>query len=115
MHAAQGQLLAEAASAQAHIVDRAGEPTRALPFAERPLAVAREVGDRILELRALTSLGLIVGQARSAPEGMVLLHEAVAIARAEQLPKDGALAFLDLSYLAQVSGDEEGGENYARE
>jgi DNA-binding CsgD family transcriptional regulator len=112
---ADGHVLAEAAFAQAHILDRGGAPARALPFAERAVAVARETGDRLLELRALTSLGLIVGQVRSAEEGMALLRQAVSIASDEDSPKDAALAYLDLSYLAQVSGDEERGEQFARE
>jgi DNA-binding CsgD family transcriptional regulator len=111
---ASGLVLAEAAAAQAHILDRGGEPARALPFAERALAAARELGDRLLEVRGLITLGLIVGQTRSAAEGIELLQEAVSLAAVEDLPNEGALAHLDLSYLSQVSGDEIGGEEYAR-
>ena len=112
---AHGRALAEAAAAQAHILDRGGEPAKALPFAEQALNAAREAGDRALEARALTTLGLIVGQTRTAAEGMAILHEAVELAGRENLPNVAALAYLDLSYLAQVSGDEERGEQYARD
>ncbi|MFN2468818.1 MAG: AAA family ATPase [Gaiellaceae bacterium] len=112
---AHGRALAEAAAAQAHILDRGGEPAKALPFAEQARAAAREAGDRALEARALTTFGLIVGQTRSAAGGISILHEAVELARREGLPNVAALAYLDLSYLAQVSGDEERGEQYARD
>src|SRR5207302_1337881 len=90
------------------------EAARALPFAEQAVAAARKTKDRALEVKALTCLGLVLGEARSAPEGIRILQEAVTLAADEDLPTDAALAFLDLSYLGQVSGDEAAAEEYAR-
>jgi DNA-binding CsgD family transcriptional regulator len=111
---ARGRGLAEAAAARAHILDRGGDPAAALPLAERALDAARGAGDRLLEVRALNCLGLVVGETRDAREGMAIVREAAELAAADRLPDEEALAYLRLSYLSEVCGDEDGHESYAR-
>jgi DNA-binding CsgD family transcriptional regulator/tetratricopeptide (TPR) repeat protein len=111
---ARGRVLAEAAFAQAHVLDRAGRAAEALPFAERAVRGAQKAKDPLLEVRALTCLGLVTGEARSARQGMTIPDKAVVVATEQDLPAEAGLAFLDLSYLAQVSGDEDAAEEYAR-
>jgi DNA-binding CsgD family transcriptional regulator/tetratricopeptide (TPR) repeat protein len=114
LESARGRQLAEAAAARAHILDRGGDPAAALPLAERALDAARAAGDRVLEARALNCLGLAVGETRDAREGMAIVHEAAELAAADGLPDEEALAYLRLSYLSEVCGDEHGHEDYAR-
>jgi DNA-binding CsgD family transcriptional regulator len=106
---------AEAAAARAHILDRGGDPIAALPFAERALEAARASEDRLLEARALNCLGLVVGETRDARAGMAIVQEAAELGAAEGLPEEEALAYLRLSYLSEVCGDEDGHEAYARQ
>lgn len=114
LDSARGRQLAEAAVARAHILDRGGDPAAALPLAERALDAARAVEDRLLEARALNCLGLVVGETRDAREGMAIVQEAADLAAAERLPDEEALAYLRLSYLSEVCGDEHGHQEYAR-
>jgi DNA-binding NarL/FixJ family response regulator len=111
---ARGRLLAEAALAQATIRDRGGDPRAARPFAEQALAAARRRRDRMLETRSLRRLGLVVGQTESFVEGISLLGEAVAVALEADLPAEAAGAYLTLSHLCHMRGDEEGHAENAR-
>jgi DNA-binding CsgD family transcriptional regulator len=114
MESVEGEVLAEAALARAYVLDRAGRPAEALPFAQQALEVARREDDRYLEVRALNCLGLALGQTSGTANGIATLEQAVVLARDEGLPKEAGLACLNLSYLYQVGGDEDKAEEYAR-
>lgn len=115
MGSVEGRSLGEAAWARAYVFDRAGRPAEARPFAEQALEVARRDDDRHLEVRALNCLGLTIGQTSGADDGIAILEQALGLALEEELPKEAGLASLNLSYLSQVAGDEDGAEEYAVE
>jgi DNA-binding CsgD family transcriptional regulator len=110
----EGALLAEAETAQAFVLTMAGEPTRALPHAERAAAVAHAVGQPLLELRALNRLGLAVGMARDSAEATALLEQVAVRAVAAGLPAEAGLAYLNLSFFADAAGDARADADYAR-
>lgn len=103
--AASGRPLAEALLARAFVLTMAGQAEEVVADAEHAAALARQLGDAELEVRALNRLGLAVGEARSAAEGMVLLESARDLAEAEGLAGEIALACLNLSHLAGASAD----------
>ncbi len=103
--AASGRPLAEGLLARAFVLTMAGQATEGLAHAERAVALARQLGDQELEARALNRLGLAVGEARSASEGMTLLESARGLAEAAGLDSEVALACLNLSHLAGACGD----------
>jgi DNA-binding CsgD family transcriptional regulator len=111
---AEGAELAEAALAQARILDRAGSPAEALVHAQRALAAARQAGDKLLELWAANRLGLIVGETQTAAAGIALLTEVATQAEEAGFAAEAGLARLNLSYLADVSGDPETMARHAR-
>jgi len=115
MRSVEGRNLGEAAWARAYVFDRAGRPADARPFAELALEVARRDDDRHLEVRALNCLGLTIGQTSGTDDGIAILEQALGLALEEELPKEAGLASLNLSYLSQVAGDEDGAEEYAWE
>ncbi len=108
-----GPLLAEALLAQAFVVTMAGRPAEAVPGAERAVQVARELGDPVLEARALNRLGLAVGQAVAAGKGMEILRRALTLADQRGLSTEAALACLNLSYLATICNDIEAMRDWA--
>jgi DNA-binding CsgD family transcriptional regulator len=107
MAEAEGAPLAEALVARAWLLLRAGEPTQAVSAAETATALAHEIGDIALETRVLNALGLAVGMARSAKEGIEILERAAELSTEAHLPRDAARAYANLSYLDALTGDTE--------
>ncbi len=106
---------AQATLAQAVVLDRAGEPGRALPFAEEAFRQAQDLGDPLLSLQARNRLGLIVGQTAGPAHAIPLLREVKEAAGRAGMPGEAALALLNLSCLSELAGDTAGLEAYARE
>lgn len=112
---ARGAVRAEAAYAQAFLLAMAGEPARAMPFADRAVEAARECGDAALEARALTRLGFVTGMARDSEAATEILLGAASLARDAHLPAETARAYLNLSFFADAAGDAEQCAAYAHE
>jgi len=110
---ADGRPLAEALLARAFVLTMSGHPAAATPDAERAVQMARELGDPVLEARALNRLGLAVGQAVAAPQGMQVLRRALALAETANLATETSLACLNLSYLAAICNDSEAMREWA--
>ena len=109
-----GAALAQALVARAWFSLRVGEPARALADAERAAELAQSADDATLEASVLNPLGLAVGMARSATEGLPILERAAECATAANLPAEAARAYLNLGYLAEHAGDLAATEAYAR-
>jgi DNA-binding CsgD family transcriptional regulator len=105
---------AEAALAQATLLDMAGEPARALPFAQAALAEGTALDDQRLVLRAQGRLGLVLGETSSCAEGIAVLEEVVSGALRAGLDSEASIALHNLSYLSAVAGDAAGSETYVR-
>ena len=111
---ARGVALAEALTARTWLSLRTGEVTRAVLDAGRAAEIARSADDAALEANVLNALGLAVGMARSATEGMVILERAAELARATGLPAQAGPAYTNLAYLAEHAGDLPAVEAYSR-
>lgn len=106
--------LAEALLARAYVLTMAGRAAEAVPGAAQALSLAESVGDALLVVKSLNRLGLAVGLAEGSAQANEILRRAVALARAHDLLSEHALACLNLSYFADVAGDEEGHESWAK-
>ncbi len=71
---ADGPVLAEALAVRSFVRIRAGDSASALPDAERAARLAEASDDPALLARALITLGIVVGRARSARQGMAILE-----------------------------------------
>lgn len=111
---AEGVALAEALTARAWVSLRTGESARAMDDAERAVELARAAEDAGLEASVLNALGLAVGMARSAPEGVAILERAADLARAADLPVEASRAYANLGHLAESAGDVPAMEQYCR-
>ena len=96
---------AEALAANAWLLLRGGEPTRALAAAEAADALTEGSLDSALRARVLNPLGLIVGMARGAVQGAAILERAAEHALVADLPIEAGRAYINLSYLATQQGD----------
>jgi DNA-binding CsgD family transcriptional regulator len=96
---------AEVTLTRAFVLAMAGDPAAALPLAEEALLRAHAAGDPVLVLRARNRLGLIAGMARGTDAGRELLVPAAAEAEVRELPAEAGLAWLNLSYFADLDGD----------
>ena len=111
---ADGPVLAEALAVRAFVRIRQDDRARALPDAEQAAQLAEATDDPALLARALNTLGIVVGVARSVRQGMVILERAVTVAHAAHLHAQEARARLNLSFLAGSAGDVEALEAHAR-
>ncbi len=111
---ADEHLLAETLTVRAMVLWKTGEPETVLDDAKRAAALVRGTGDVALEVRAQHALGLAVGVARGAIEGVAILEKAVERADAVGLPVEQARLRMNLSYLAELAGDVVGGEAHTR-
>ena len=102
---AEGTGLAEALATRAWLLLRTGEPTQAVADAAAAAELVRGAHDVVIEARVLSSLGLAVGMARSATEGIQILERAAELAVEAGLPGDAARAYVNLSYLDALSDD----------
>jgi DNA-binding CsgD family transcriptional regulator/tetratricopeptide (TPR) repeat protein len=96
---------AEAALARAFVLTMAGEPAAALPLARQAVAAARASGDPVLVLRASNRLGLAAGLATSSSAGRDVLARVAIEAQDRGLPAEAGLAWLNLSFFADLDGD----------
>jgi DNA-binding CsgD family transcriptional regulator len=101
---------AEAALARAFVLTMAGDPASALPIAEQAVTAAHTSGDPVLELRARNRLGLAAGLARDSRAGRDLLEPVAAEAEDRALAAEAAVAWLNLSFFAEMDGDAAGME-----
>ncbi len=111
---AAGRGRAEAALAQATLLDMAGEPARALPFAEAALAEGTALGDQRLVLRAQNRLGLVLGETSGCAEGIAVLERALTDALRAGFDNEASHALLNLSFLSELAGDAAKAEHYVR-
>jgi DNA-binding NarL/FixJ family response regulator len=72
--------------------------------ADEAIAVARAVGDRGAEARALNALGTAIGGRGDAETGVKLLRESLAIAREMDLPMEQGGALINISEILHQSG-----------
>ena len=111
---ADGPVLAEALAVRAFVRIRADDGVGALADADRAAQLAEASDDPALLARALNTLGIVVGVARSVREGMTIVERALAVAHAADLPAQEARARLSLSYIARGASDIEATEMHAR-
>ncbi len=109
-----GPVLIEALTVHAFIRARDGDTAGALPDAERAVRLAEASDDPALLARALNTLGILVGRARSAREGRAFLERGLAVAHAADLPAQQARARLGLCVLAGATDDVKALEAHAR-
>src|SRR5215208_729330 len=83
--------------------------------AEEAIAVARAVGDRGAEARALNALGTAIGGEGDAEAGVKLLRESLAIAREMDLPMEQGGALINISEILHHSGRSDEALAVARE
>jgi len=103
---------AELLAARAWASLRSGEVASALEDAEAAARLLRPGDPAALQARVLNSLGLVVGIARSGPEGRAVLERAVQRAVEANLPMETSRAYNNLSFLAYQSGDVSGSNAY---
>ena len=99
--------LADALATRAWIALRFGEASRALADAEAAAELLTADGDSALEARVLNTLGLAVGIVRSPPEGKDILERAVQRSIEGDQPAEAARAYVNLSFMDEMSGDTE--------
>jgi ATP/maltotriose-dependent transcriptional regulator MalT len=91
-----------AALARSHMLQsRYGEAIRE---SHETLEVARAVGDRDVEVRALNVLGTALGNRGDAEEGAAALREALDTARDAGLPREVTAAYINLADVLHVNG-----------
>ena len=83
--------------------------------AEEAIAVARAVGDRGAEARALNALGTSIGGEGDAEAGVKLLRESLAIAREMDLPMEQSGAMINISEILHRDGRSDEALAVARE
>ena len=101
---ADGVTLADALATRAWLSLRSGESARALADAERAAELAHDSDDAALQATVLNALGLAIGMARSAAEGIPVLERAAQHALAADLPAQAGRAYANLAYLAEHAG-----------
>jgi DNA-binding CsgD family transcriptional regulator/tetratricopeptide (TPR) repeat protein len=109
-HSAQ---LAETLTVRALVRALAGTPTEALADARKAVELCQSAGQSELEAGALNALGLATGMTRSAVDAIAILEHALERAQVFDLPTELALARLNLSYFAEMTGDLETAESHA--
>jgi DNA-binding CsgD family transcriptional regulator len=107
MESAAPVTLAAALAARAWIELRLGEGDSALADAQTAAELLPADSDRALEARVLNTLGLAVGMLRSVPEGKEILERAVNRALEGDLPAEAVRAYVNHSFLDELSGDTE--------
>jgi ATP/maltotriose-dependent transcriptional regulator MalT len=83
--------------------------------AEEAIAVARAVGDRGAESRALNALGTAIGGEGDPEAGVKLLHESLAIAREMNLQMEQGGALINIAEILHMSGRSDEALAVARE
>ena len=83
--------------------------------AEEAIAVARAVGDRGAEARALNALGTAIGGEGNPEAGVKLLRESLAIAREMDLPMEQGGALINIAEILHISGRSDEALAVARE
>ena len=111
---ADGVTLADALATRAWLSLRSGEPTRALADAERAAELAQDSDDAALQATILNTLGMAIGMARNAAEGIPVLERAAQRALAANLPAQAGRAYSNLTFLANHANDDAAFEAYAR-
>jgi len=114
---AHGAALAEVLTSRAWLLlMHKGESTRALADVERAAEITSGAVDAALAVGTLNVLGLAIGMARSAVEGMAVLERARDRALETDLPAEAARACNNLGYLGDLAGDisRTTGEHYLR-
>jgi len=111
---AEPAVLADVLATRAWISLRLGEASRGLVDAEAAAALVQAGDHPALEARVLNALGLAVGMARSAVEGLTILERAVVLAVEADLPTEASRAYVNLSFLDALSGDTRGELNHIR-
>lgn len=110
---AEGSALAEVLTVRAYVRCRTGDNAGALPDAQRAVELAEAMDDPVLLARALTTSGVVHGNAHGTHRGRIALERALAVARAADLPAQEARARVHLSYLAGIGDDTEAVEAHA--
>ena len=111
---ADGDTLADALATRAWLSLRSGQPTRALTDAEHAAELADNSDDAALQATILNALGMAIGMARSAAEGIPVLERAAQRALASDLPAQAGRAYANLIFLTGHANDLTGWEWYAR-
>ena len=111
---ADGVALADALATRAWLSLRSGEPARALADAERAAELTQDSDDDALHATVLNPLGLAIGIARNAAEGIPVLERAAQHALAADLPAQAGRAYTNLTYLAEHAGDGAASQAYAQ-
>jgi ATP/maltotriose-dependent transcriptional regulator MalT len=102
-----------AALARSHMLQsRYGEAIRE---SHETLAVARAIGDRDNEVRALNTLGTALGNRGDTEEGAAALREALASSREADLPREVTNAYINLADVLHVNGQTAEALEVARE
>jgi DNA-binding CsgD family transcriptional regulator len=114
MEHADRAVLADALATRAWVSLRLGEVGRGAADAEAAAALLHADDDPALEAQVLNTLGLAIGMARSATEGASVLIRAGELALDAGLPLEAARAYVNLSYLDDLSGDPEAGLAHIR-
>jgi ATP/maltotriose-dependent transcriptional regulator MalT len=91
---------------------RYGEGIR---FSRQTLEVARAVGDRDVEVRALNVLGTALGNQGDAEAGSAALREALETARDAGLPREVTAAYINLADVLHINGRTRDALDVARE
>jgi DNA-binding CsgD family transcriptional regulator/tetratricopeptide (TPR) repeat protein len=99
------EVAAEAGLTRAFVLTMAGDATAALPLAEDAVRAAHASGNGILELRARNRLGLVAGLTRGTSAGRELLAPIALAAEDQGLAVEAGLAWLNLSFFADLDGD----------
>ena len=111
---ADGDALADALATRAWLSLRSGDPTRALTDAEHAAELTHDSPDAALQATILNPLGLAIGMARDAAEGIPVLERAAQHALAADLPAQAGRAYTNLTYLAEHAGDGAASQAYAQ-
>ncbi len=114
MENATPDALAAALATRAWIALRLGEASRALADAEAAAELLRTDSDPALEARVLNTLGLAVGMVRSVAEGKDILDRAVERSIEGDLPAEAVRAYLNRSFMDEMSGDTEAVRTHIR-
>ena len=105
LDSADDGVVAAVVATRSWILLRSGEASRGLVDAEAAAALVPAGSDAALEAQVLNCLGLAVGMARSAVEGVAILERAAARALDARMPAEAARAYANLSYLDGLSAN----------
>ena len=111
---ADGVALADALATRAWLSLRSGEPARALTDAEHAAELADNSDDAALQATILNALGMAIGMARSAAEGVPVLERAAQRALAAGMPAQAGRAYANLAFLSEHANDGAAIEGYSR-